>query len=86
MPRWLRYLVSVSSALMTYFIFVVLVGGIAIATHQDRQHLNAGLSILALLGSFFVPSLVMLLINDWVADRYPAATKPAGSVPERVEH
>jgi purine-cytosine permease-like protein len=85
MPRWMRYLVSVSSGLMTYFIFVVLVAGIATATGEDRESLGTGMAILAALGSFFIPAVVILLINDWIADRYPVSPREQVERPERVE-
>ncbi len=87
MPRWLRYLVSISSGLMTLFTFAVLIAGLAKASGADREHLGFGIAFLAVIGSFFVPAIVMLLINDWLANRYPVEprdSEPRPSVPERL--
>lgn len=73
MPRWLRYLVSISSGLMTVFTLTVLIAGLAEAADRSADNLGFGLGALVVLAGFFIPAIVMLAINDWLASRYPTA-------------
>jgi hypothetical protein len=69
MPRYLRWLMAVSTGLTSQFIFFILVGAIALGT--NKKELGQGIGLLAVVGATFATVIPALAINDWLANKYP---------------
>lgn len=69
MPRYLRWLMAVSTGLTTQFAFFILVGAIAVGTNNTE--LGEGIGLLTVVGATFFTVVPALAINDWLANRYP---------------
>ena len=80
MPRSLRWLSAVSTAVVSLFVYTMLMLGIAKAAGTDK--LQGGLQLLFLLGGTVIPLIVALAVNDWLRERYglPAPRRPASTV------
>jgi hypothetical protein len=76
MPRSLRWLSAVSTAVVSLFAYTLLTLGIAKATGTEK--LQGGLQLLFLLGGTVVPLIVALAVNDWLRERYgpPSQARP----------
>jgi hypothetical protein len=78
MPRYLRWTAAASAGLTAWFVFVIAFGAIAVGrTTGPAKDLGAGAGLVASFGSFFVPMLTALAVNDWLANRYPKNLPPA---------
>jgi hypothetical protein len=82
MPRYLRWITAVTSAIVIEFALGAAVGAIAIGTKTKELHGGTGF-LVALLG-IALPIIVALAINDWLAARYPAEARPSRSEDARV--
>lgn len=81
MPRYLRWIAAATAALVAQFAFFIGVGALAVGT--GNRQLTGGTGILVTLGATFIPVVVALAINDWLAARYPPEQAPAGREPRR---
>jgi hypothetical protein len=68
MPRSLRWLTAVSTAVVSLFVYTMLTLGIAKATGTEK--LEGGAQLLFSLGGMVIPILVALAVNDWLSERY----------------
>ena len=82
MPRSLRWLASITTGIITQFVFQILV--LAIASHGGKVKVNPADAKIAFAGIIAtVINLIMALaVNDWLAKRYPRV-RP--SEPTRTE-
>lgn len=69
MPRYLRWLASITTGIIIQFSFFIAVGAIAVGT--DNKELSGGVGLLVSFGSALVPMVAALAINDWLRTRYP---------------
>jgi len=75
MPRYLRWIVAITSSVTAYFAYSILTLGIATAT--GHKTLTKGFGALVGLGSFLVMLIVALAVSDWIRTRYPVELPPS---------
>lgn len=73
MPRSLRWLTAVSTAIVAFFVFSALTLGVAKAAGTDE--LRGGAALLVSLGGTILPLLAALAVNDWLRERYGLPAK-----------
>jgi hypothetical protein len=73
MPRSLRWLTAVSTAVVSLFVYTLFTLGVAKATGTDK--LQGGAQLLFSLGGTVIPLIVALAVNDWLRERYGLPAK-----------
>lgn len=75
MPRYLRWIASITTGLIAQIVFQIAVLAAFVGT--DRTEVGGGTAAVVTFGATIVNVLVCLAINDWLAARYPVDKKAA---------
>ena len=79
MPTYLRWTVSLTSAVTAYFAYSILTLGIVRASGHTT--VSGALGGLLGLGANLIAVLTALAVIDWIRSRYPTEQRPRPSAP-----